>query len=78
MNLEILSPEKKIFEGTVKSVEFPGSEGRFGVLDHHAPLISNLSKGEITIVDSENRAHQIQISGGVVEVLTGKVSVLVD
>lgn len=78
MNLEILSPEKKIFEGIVKSAAFPGSEGCFCVLDHHAPLISNLAKGEITIVDNENRTHQIQISGGVVEVLTGKVSVLVD
>jgi F-type H+-transporting ATPase subunit epsilon len=78
MNLEILSPEKKIYEGIVKSVVFPGSEGCFGVLDQHAPLISNLAKGEITIIDNENRTHQIQISGGVVEVLTGKVSVLVD
>lgn len=78
MVLEILSPEKKIFEGTVKSVEFPGSEGRFGVLNHHAPLISNLGNGTISIIDNENQIHQIPINGGVVEVLSGKVSVLVD
>ena len=47
MQLEVLSPEKKYFEGPVKSVEFPGTEGRFGVLDHHAPIISSLGRGLI-------------------------------
>ena len=39
MHLEILSPENKIFEGEVNSVIFPGSNGKFQILNNHAPLI---------------------------------------
>ena len=47
MHLEILSPENKIFEGEVNSVIFPGSNGKFQILNNHAPLISFLKEGEI-------------------------------
>ena len=46
MHLEILSPENKIFEGEVNSVIFPGSNGKFQILNNHAPLISFLKEGE--------------------------------
>ena len=54
MHLEILSPENKIFEGEVNSVIFPGSNGKFQILNNHAPLISFLNKGEI-IYDKNNK-----------------------
>lgn len=75
MHLEILTPEKKVFDGEVSLVTFPGAEGSFQVLDHHAPLISLLKQGVVEY-KSKDGAHNIQITGGVVEVLNNKVIVL--
>ena len=47
MILEIITPENKLFEGEVTSVKFPGTDGEFGVLNNHAPIISTLTKGKI-------------------------------
>ncbi len=47
MLLEILTPEKKIFEGDVTIVTFPGADGSFQVMDNHAPLISLLKEGTV-------------------------------
>tara|TARA_B100000945_G_scaffold87057_1_gene67707 strand:- start:104 stop:349 length:246 start_codon:yes stop_codon:yes gene_type:complete len=77
MNLEILSPENKIFEGEVNSVIFPGSNGKFQILNNHAPLISFLNKGEI-IYDKNNKTEKLLISGGVVEIIKNKVSALIE
>lgn len=49
MQLEILTPEYKIYSGLAESVHLPGSEGGFQVLDGHAPLISTLAEGRIDI-----------------------------
>jgi F-type H+-transporting ATPase subunit epsilon len=75
MHLEILTPEKKIFDGEVTIVTFPGVEGSFQVLDNHAPLISLLKPGTVEYKGKEG-ASRINISGGVVEVLKNKVIVL--
>ena len=77
MHLEILSPENKIFEGEVNSVIFPGSNGKFQILNNHAPLISFLNKGEI-IYDKNNKTEELLISGGVVEIIKNKVSALIE
>ena len=45
MILEIITPEKKAFEGEVTSVKFPGISGGFEILNNHAPIISALGKG---------------------------------
>ena len=75
MHLEILTPEKKVFEGEVSIVTFPGSEGSFQVLDHHAPMISLLKEGAVEYKSKEGLKN-VRISGGVVEVLRNKVIVL--
>lgn len=77
MHLEILTPEKKIFEGEVSIVTFPGEDGSFQVMDHHAPLISLLKAGTVEYKGKEG-AHQLLVTGGVVEVLKNKVIVLAD
>jgi F-type H+-transporting ATPase subunit epsilon len=73
MFLEIITPEKKIFEGEVRSAIFPGSDGSFQVLDNHAPIISLLKAGVL-----EYGTNHVNITGGVVEVLQNKVIVLAD
>jgi F-type H+-transporting ATPase subunit epsilon len=75
MQLEILTPEKKIFEGNVTIITFPGANGSFQVMDNHAPLISLLQAGSVEFKSSEG-AQKINIRGGVVEVLKNKVIVL--
>ena len=77
MHLEILTPEKKIFEGDVSAATFPGADGSFQVLDNHAPLISLLQEGTVEYKSKETSA-KVTITGGVVEVLKNKVILLAD
>jgi F-type H+-transporting ATPase subunit epsilon len=77
MHLEIITPDKKIFEGEVSIVTFPGSDGSFQVLNNHAPLVSLLKDGVVEYKASD-KATQVEITGGVVEVLKNKVIVLAD
>ena len=50
MNLEILTPEKKLFSADVYGVQLPGVMGLFEVLNHHAPLVSALKEGKIKVL----------------------------
>ena len=63
MHLEILSPENKIFEGEVNSVIFPGSNGKFQILNNHAPLISFLKEGEILLILGKGHEEFQEIKG---------------
>ncbi len=78
MLLEIITPDKKLFEGEVKAVTLPGIDGSFGILDKHAPLISALKKGTIEIMESSSSKTKFEVNGGVVEVLKNKVIVLAE
>jgi F-type H+-transporting ATPase subunit epsilon len=78
MNLEIITPDKKLFEGQVKSAVFPGSEGSFGLLNNHAAMIATLKKGTIELIEDNNATHSFEVKGGVVEVLKNKVIVLAE
>lgn len=78
MFLEIITPDKKIFEGEVESATFPGTKGSFQVLTNHAPLISTLAQGKITYVRKPEGIHHLQVDGGVVEVLNNKITVLAE
>ncbi|MBI3500761.1 MAG: ATP synthase F1 subunit epsilon [Bacteroidetes bacterium] len=78
MHLEIITPDKKLFSGEVKSVNLPGSAGYFGVLKNHAPLISSLKKGNVKVVDEQKQTHSFPVKGGVVEVLKNKITVLAE
>ena len=78
MKIEIITPDKKIFEGEVKSVRVPGKKGSFQVLKDHAPIISTLENGSVRIVDQENNEIIYEISGGVIEVKANKVILLAD
>ena len=79
MNLEILTPEKKLFSGEVFGVQLPGITGLFEVLDKHAPLVSALKSGRIKVLkDKSNHLAHYDIQSGFVEVLNNKVTVLVE
>jgi F-type H+-transporting ATPase subunit epsilon len=79
MNLEILTPDGKLFSGDVYGVQLPGVTGLFEVLERHAPLVSALKAGRLKILkDRNNHVSFYNIQGGFVEVLNNKVTVLVE
>ena len=49
MQVEIITPEAKVFVGEADAVQFPGLDGSFQVLNNHAPIISGLSEGDIKV-----------------------------
>ena len=79
MELEILTPERKLFSGEVYGVQLPGITGSFEVLDKHAPLVSALGSGKIKVLkDKTGTTILYNINGGFAEVLNNKVAVLVE
>jgi F-type H+-transporting ATPase subunit epsilon len=77
MNLEILTPDKKVFEGEVTSVTVPGTMGSFQILKDHAPIISTLEDGPV-IIKNKTEEQTFVIKGGVVEVLKNKIVLLAE
>ncbi len=77
MFVEIISPENIIFQGEADSVKLPGSTGGFEVKDKHAPIVSTLSNGELTITQ-KGKSTTYKVQGGVMEMLNNKVSILVE
>ena len=78
MQLDILTPERKIYSGEVYGVQLPGVEGSFEILDRHAPLISALGSGRMKIITRKTTSELWNISGGFVEGLNNKATVLVE
>lgn len=78
MYLEIITPDKKVFEGEVNLVQLPGSKGGFEILTNHAPIISTLEKGIIKVQDMNNQEHLFEVTGGVIENKSNKIIVLVE
>lgn len=77
MFLEIVTPEKKVFEGEITVATFPGADGSFQIMNNHAPLVSLLKEGLVEY-KSKEASQQIRITGGVVEVLRNKTILLAD
>jgi F-type H+-transporting ATPase subunit epsilon len=78
MTLEILTPDKAIYEGEATSVNLPGTLGFFEILNNHAPIISTLEDGKVTVRQSGSRELTYFIKGGVVEASHNKVVVLAE
>jgi len=55
MNIAILTPEREIFKGAIKSVKVPGTMGQFQVLQNHAPIVSSLETGKVEIVTAQGQ-----------------------
>jgi F-type H+-transporting ATPase subunit epsilon len=78
MHLEIITPDEKIFDADVSLIQVPGSQGRFEILQYHAPIISTLEKGNIKIEESIGSPQYIEIQGGVIEVQRNKAIILAE
>ncbi len=78
MKIEIITPDKKVFDGDIKSVRVPGKKGSFQVLKDHAPVVSTLETGLIHIVDNSGNEIRYKISSGVIEVKMNKIILLAE
>ncbi|HPA87587.1 MAG TPA: ATP synthase F1 subunit epsilon [Bacteroidales bacterium] len=78
MKIEIITPDKKVYDGEIKSVRVPGRKGSFQVLKDHAPIISTLDSGMVYIVDHDNKEVLFDIRGGVIEVRANKIILLAE
>lgn len=76
-HVDILTPDKTLFSGEATYVGLPGVDGSLGVLAGHAPLITTLKAGEVT-VRVEREEQRFAVRGGTVEVLGGTVTVLAE
>ncbi len=78
MHLDILTPERKIFNGDVYGVLLPGVQGYFELLDQHAPIVAALGKGTMKILKDKSNAEVYKIDGGFVEMNNNKTIVLIE
>lgn len=78
MILEIITPDKVVYSGQVKLVRLPGSQGSFEILNHHAPIISTLDKGQIKVVEQKGEELFFEVEGGIVENKDNKIIVLAE
>jgi len=76
--LSIVSPVRVLYEREVQSVVAPGSEGYLGVLSHHAPLITALAPGKITISETDEMQRIAAVSGGFIEVSDNVATILAE
>ena len=76
-HFELVSPEKLLFSGDVQQVDVPGVEGDFGVLADHAPMVTTLRPGILT-VHAAGGAQKIVVLGGFAEVSPTELTVLAD
>ncbi|MEA2031650.1 MAG: ATP synthase F1 subunit epsilon [candidate division Zixibacteria bacterium] len=76
--LSIITPEKVFFEGEIKSLVVPGTEGYLGILSNHAPLITALIPGRIEFRDADDKVNFMAVSGGFIEVSNNKASILAE
>ena len=78
LQFELVAPERLIFSGDVEMVVVPGAEGDFGVLPRHAPLVSSVRSGVISVHDAGQVTERIFVAGGFAEVTPERCTVLAE
>ncbi|MEM6052224.1 F0F1 ATP synthase subunit epsilon [Erwinia sp. P7711] len=77
-HLDVVSAEQQMFSGTVQRIQVSGSEGELGIYPGHAPLLTAIKPGMVRIVKQQGDEEYIYLSGGLLEVQPGAVTVLAD
>jgi F-type H+-transporting ATPase subunit epsilon len=77
-NLQIVTPEREIFNAPVESIRLPGMDGSFGVLRNHAPIVAALDAGIVYMIDGEIRHQSLVIGGGFFQMANNKAILLAD
>ncbi|MEC6816617.1 F0F1 ATP synthase subunit epsilon [Photobacterium toruni] len=77
-HLDVVSAEKRLFSGRAESIQVTGSEGELGIHAGHTPLLSAITPGMVHIIKQGGQEEVIYLSGGMLEVQPGIVTVLAD
>ena len=77
MNIDLITPEKKVYSGDAIAVNMPAIDGMVEILRNHAPLIAALKIGQLKITTKDG-VKRYQIKGGFAEVLHNKVVILAE
>ncbi len=77
MQLQIITAERELFSGEVDALVAPGIAGQLGILPRHAPLMTSLQPGEL-MVRADGEESYLALSGGYLEVLGNRVTILAD
>ncbi len=78
LHIEIVSPSERVFRGEAQSIRAPGVEGSFQVLPRHAPMIAALGVGPLFVISAGGERITYASSGGFLEVLNNRVTVLAE
>lgn len=76
--LEIVTPSKIIFSGNVEKVTVPGELGSFQILFNHAPIMSNLTIGEVKVETETGEVIRFAVDSGFVFVLKNRITIVSD
>lgn len=77
MDLVILTPGKTIYEGPATAINTPATDGKMEILENHAPVVASLKEGVITVTTG-SETLEFETTGGFLEVLSNKVSILLE
>lgn len=78
LRLLVITPEKVVYDKTISGVTIPGTEGSFGVLHNHAPLLAAVEAGELVVTETGGARDAFFIADGFVEVKENLVRLVVD
>ena len=77
LHFSLVAPERELFSGDVDQVIAPGVEGQFGVLAGHAPFMTTLSEGDVTVLDGSSR-RTFAVRGGFADVTPAGLTILAE
>lgn len=76
--LTVLAPDHTLFQGRVRSLVAPGSEGSFGILARHAPFVAQLGTGVLSVTGENGESSHFAVHSGFLEVEPDGVVILAD
>ena len=76
--LQILAMDREVYTGDVEAIQAKGTEGYLGVLAHHAPLITELAEGTLTVNEGKGAIRKFKLDGGLLEVGGNHAVILAD
>ena len=77
-HFELVSPEKLLFSGAVESVVAPGADGQFTVLKDHAPVMTTLKPGVVSVAGGDGKVEKLFVRGGFADVSAGGFTILAE
>ena len=78
MRVTVISPEESVFEGEASAVVAPAHDGEVGILPRHAPFMTLLGEGKLTVRQEEDSDRVFRVRGGIIQVLDDVVNVVAE